>query len=330
MTTVRKAIQEELLERRPRPPRGFREDLGAEVGGLLLVGRVEAGGPPYFFAHLDDDGAGIGGVRIAVQLHDTVLGLGDLEAEGVEGEVGGEPDVAAAVGGDVRRECVGVRLAGEAVHPVRRDDQVVRGGEFGGGRGWGAEAEAHAEGFAAPVQYLQQATSPEGGEAVPAGGEGAVAVDDVDVVPPYELVLERAVDDGVGVLDPAESLVGEDDAEAEGVVGGVALPDGDVAFGAEPLEQRGGIQPTGPTADDGHAEGASACLGRGGRRPAGLGDPDPRLGRGAGGPGRLRRGGVRSTPPSPRASPGWGCLRRSQVGYPHPGLGLRPRPRPPL
>ena len=39
-------------------------------------------------------------------------------------------------------------------------------------------------------------------------------------------------DRGVGVADAAEGLVGEDHAEAEGVVGGVALPDGDLVGGS--------------------------------------------------------------------------------------------------
>lgn len=64
-----------------------------------------------------------------MQLHDAVLGLGGLEAERVEGEVGGEPDVAAAVLLDARPERVGVRLAGRAAHSVGGDDQVVVAGE---------------------------------------------------------------------------------------------------------------------------------------------------------------------------------------------------------
>lgn len=91
------------------------------------------------------------------------------------------------------------------------------------------------------------------GEAVAAGGLGVAAVDDVDVVPADELALECGVDGGVGVLDAAEGLVGEDDTEAEGVVGGVALPEGDLALRAEPLEQCRGVEPAGSAADDGDA-----------------------------------------------------------------------------
>ena len=97
LTTVRKAVQEELLPRSGPSAEGVGEDLGAVVGGGVLVERVEPGGRPHLLAHLDDDRGGVGGVGVAVQLHHAVFGLGDLEAEGVEGEVGGEPDVAAAV-----------------------------------------------------------------------------------------------------------------------------------------------------------------------------------------------------------------------------------------
>ena len=74
------------------------------------------------------------------------------------------------------------------MHAVGGDDQVVRGGERGGVRGLGAEAELDAEAAAALVQDLQEPAPAEGGEAVSAGGERASAVDDVDVVPADELV----------------------------------------------------------------------------------------------------------------------------------------------
>lgn len=122
------------------------------------------------------------------------------------------------------------------------------------------------------MQDLQEAAAAERGEAVTAGGLGVAAVDDVDVVPPDELLLERAVDRGVGVFDAAERLVGEDDAEAEGVVGGVALPEGDLALRAEPLEQRRGVEPAGAAADDGDAVRARGVPGAGGcHRPCHFG-----------------------------------------------------------
>ncbi len=235
------------------------EELAALVDGALLVAAVEAGGAPDLLAHLDDDGgraggvAPRGGVRVAVQLDDAVLRLGGLEAERVEGEVRGEPDVPAAVRGHAWPEGITVGVTGEAVHPVGGDDQVVRAGERRGGRSLGPEAELDAERGTPLVQNLQQPTTAEGRETVASRALDGAAVDHVDVVPAHELVLQRAVDDRVGVFDTAERLVGEDHAEAERVVGGVALPDGDLAAGIEALEESGGVETTGATADDGNA-----------------------------------------------------------------------------
>src|SRR5690606_37616089 len=164
-----------------------REQLGAGFHRLVLGHPVESGGPPDLLAHLDDHGGGVGGEGVAVQLHHAVLGLGDLEAEGVEGEVGGQPDVAAAVCGDARPEDVGEGGAGAAVHPVGGHHQVVAAGQSGRFRRLGAEPQIDAEGAAAGVQDLQQPVPAEGGEAVAARGVAGAAVHDVDVVPADEV-----------------------------------------------------------------------------------------------------------------------------------------------
>ncbi len=193
-----------------------------------------------------------------MELHDAVLRLGDLEAERVEREVGGEPDVAAPVRGEVRAEDVGVGRAGAAVHPVGRDDEVVGPCELGGGRGLRAEAEPHAEAGAAVVEDLQEGTAAEGREPVPAGGEEAAAVGDVDVVPADELPPQRAVHVRVGVLDAAEGLVGQDDAEAEGVVGALRSQTVTSRAGSRRL-RRARRRARGAAPDDGGAHGHRPC-----------------------------------------------------------------------
>jgi len=72
----------------------------------------------------------------------------------------------------------------------------------------------------------------------------------VNVVPAGELVAHGLEDLEVGVLDAAQGLVGEDHAEAERVVGGVALPDGDVMPGVELFGQRREVQPARAAAQD--------------------------------------------------------------------------------
>ena len=139
------------------------------------------------------------------------------------------------------------------------------------GRGLGAEAEADAEFAAAGVEDLEQSLAAQGRESVPAGGVAVGAVDDVYVVPAGEVALEGLVDLGVGVFDAAEGFVGEDHAEAEGVVGGVAFPDGDLAGGVEAFEEGGGVEAAGAAADDGDAQGSPRPWRHRGHRPLHLG-----------------------------------------------------------
>ncbi len=197
----------------------------------------------------------------------------------------------------MRAEDVAVGLADGAVHAVGGDDEVVGPREPVGGRGLGAEAEVHAEVAAAVVEDAEEAATAEGGEVVPSGGVADAPVDDVDVVPADEVRLEGLVDGGVGVFDAAEGFVGEDHAEAEGVVGGVALVDGDLAVGGEAFEEGGGVEAAGAPADDRDAVGAAAVVRRvrvrcGCPRPA----AEPLIG-------TSRRPRVRHTPPRRRHRP---------------------------
>ena len=96
---------------------------------------------------------------------------------------------------------------------------------------------------AALLEHLEQAAPAHGGEPVAAAGDDLAAVVHVDVVPARELALHLPVDAGVGVLDAAERLVGEDDTEAEGVIGRIALPDCDVGSGQQLARQGGEVQP---------------------------------------------------------------------------------------
>jgi hypothetical protein len=153
LTTVRKVVHADLLDL------SGRQDLGAALDRLPFLQLVESGGPPHLLPHLDDDGGGVGRVRVAVQLHHPVLGLGDLEAEGVEGEVGGEPDVAAVVRGHMGPEHIRVSLPGGAVHAVGGDDEVVRLREPGRVRRLGAEAQLDAEVAAALLQDFEEPLS---------------------------------------------------------------------------------------------------------------------------------------------------------------------------
>jgi hypothetical protein len=80
----------------------------------------------------------------------------------------------------------------------------------------------------AVLEDLEQPAPAHRGEAVAAAGDDLAVDVHVDVVPDRELPLHPLIDRRIRVLDAAQRLVAEDDAEAEGVVGGVALPDRDL------------------------------------------------------------------------------------------------------
>lgn len=267
VTTVSNAVQRESLPRSGRPSSVRWNHRAHRSADSASPHRSSPAARPDLLAHLDDDGGGVGGVRVGVQLHHAVRGLGDLEAEGGQGEVGGQPDVAAAVGGDARREHLRVGGPGGTAHPVGGDHQIVGGGQFVRGRRGLTEAQIDTECAAALVQHREQPTPFEGGEAVAAGGEGASAVQDLDVVPPHELGAQGGVHLRVGVLDPAQRLVGEDDAEAERLVRAPTFVEGDLAVRVQAFEQRRRVQPAGSAADHRDAHGASvpasgACASR--------------------------------------------------------------------
>jgi hypothetical protein len=125
-----------------------------------------------------------------------------------------------------------------------------------------AELRPHAHLGAPLLEDRQQPVPAHRGEAVPARGEHAAVVVHVDVVPAGELPLHLAEHLGVGVLDPAQRLVGEHDPEAERVAGRVALPEVHLMAGIELFGQRGEVEPARPPAEHGdpHSIAPSGCL----------------------------------------------------------------------
>ena len=121
------------------------------------------------------------------------------------------------------------------VRPVGGDHQVVLAGERVDVRGLGAEVDADAELRAAFLQDLQQVLAAHRGEPLAADRGHRAAEVHVDVVPAGEPLGHPGVDHRVGVLDAAQGLVAEHDAEAERVVGRVALPHADLGLGSQRL-----------------------------------------------------------------------------------------------
>ena len=259
LRTVVKLTQRELLARTSCPSSDVGEEL-ADRGDRGLVGLtrrevvrrdpVESRSPPHVVVHLDDEGAAVGVERVAVHLHDAMGGLEDVEGEGLEDLVGAEPHVPAAPHVQRGLELVGVLGAHERVDAVRRDHEVVVAGQLLDIRGGRAEPDVDPEVRAPTLEDLEQPLAAQRREAVAAAGDDLTPVVHVDVVPARELLLHLVVDDRVGVGDAAERLVGEDDTEAERVVGSVALPHGDLVIGPELLGESGEVEPSRASTDD--------------------------------------------------------------------------------
>jgi hypothetical protein len=145
-----------------------------------------------------------------------------------------------------------VRTCGprQAVDAVRADHEVVSGAKVIELRGELPVADADAELLAPLAQDRQQAPPADRRETVAARSLHLALEVDVDVVPDREVLAQALEEGGVGVLDPAERLVGEDNAEAERVVGGVPLPDVDLVLRVEQLDERRQVETRGSTADD--------------------------------------------------------------------------------
>jgi hypothetical protein len=200
-----------------------------------------------------------------VDLEDAVLGLGDEELEGVEDEVGAEPHVLGAARVQRRAERGLVRAAHRAVDAVGADDEV-------GVREVGirAEVQPHAERVGPPLQGAEQLPPAERREAVAAGGHDLALVVDVDLGPAGEQRGELRERLGVGRLDPLQRLVGEDDAEAERVVGSVPFVDPDVVGGVQPLGEDREVEPGRASTHDRDPHGCSSSPGRLARSYAGV------------------------------------------------------------
>ena len=243
--------------REVEPERAVREELVAlEVareqplaeGEALVLGQlVEAGAAPRRLRALDDERARalVEGVR--VHLEEPVLGVLEDEREGVEDEVGPEPDVLAALRRDRRAELALQPAPDDAVDAVGADDEI---GVVRSAVELDAEREVDAEGEAAALEDLQEPLARDGREGMALRPEDAPAVADVHAVPARERVGDRQVRLLVGVAERAERLLAEDDAPAEGRVGGVPLRHPHVDAGVDLLEQDRQVEPGRAGADD--------------------------------------------------------------------------------
>ncbi|CAB4922794.1 unannotated protein [freshwater metagenome] len=238
---------------------GIGEDLADPLDALGVAhsgrkaGRidpVEPGTMPDVLGPLDDERARVGVHRVGMHLHDAPLCFLDEELEGVEDRVRAEPDELAPTRVDRRAELRCVGIADRGVDAIAGEDEVVARHELLDRRGLGAEQDVDAVRQRAALQHMEQLLAAHRREAVAADGDGLVAQRDVDIVPVGERLAHVVKGRAVGCLDTAERLVAEHHPEAEGVIGGVALPHGDLGVGVQLLDQAREVEAAGATADN--------------------------------------------------------------------------------
>src|SRR4029453_5307698 len=166
------------------------------------------------------------------------------ECEGVEDQVGSEPDVLRALRFDGRAEVA--EPPDEAVGAVRADHEVGLRQRFH----LGPEDELDAELPAARLEDLKQPPPCDCRERMAPRAQNAVLVADVDPVPPRERLGDLEMSLGTGAAERAERLLAEDDAPAEGRVRRVPLQRPDLRLAVELLEQDPEIEAGRASPDD--------------------------------------------------------------------------------
>ena len=230
------------------------EQLLRERHGVVLGRLVEAGPAPGGVGRLQDERGVPRVVAIGVDSPEPVHVLLEDEGECRERERRAEPHEPVGPPLDPPPEVLGVPGSDRAVDPVGGEDQVrvpVRS-EVVHLR---LELELDAELGAPALEDVEEPLARHPGEAVAGRGDHGALVVNVDVVPVGEGLGDLVVGLGIGPGEVIEGRVGEDDAEAEGVVGAVPLDDGDVVAGIGLLHERSEVEP--------------------GRTPADADDPQP-------------------------------------------------------
>ena len=239
---------ERAVPEEPGPVQLLGEDALDVGGGAVLVLDLEAGGLERLVGGLHQERAFALRVHVGVKVPDAVLVLAEAVGESGQRHLRAEPHEPVRAHLDGGAELRLQRVAHRAVDAVGADDQVrvAMRGEPGV---LGLEAHADAERGGARLQDLQQLEPAEAREAVPGGRERAALVVDVDVVPVGEARRDVAVARLVGLPEVVERVVRQHDAEAERVVGAVALDDLDARVRPAFLDEDREVQAGGTAAD---------------------------------------------------------------------------------
>ena len=226
----------------------FGEHVFEEFCRPRLVELVEAGAREGFRICLHHPGRLADLVLVAVRDEDAVIGLLEEKCEGIERTRRTHPGELVRPQIDARFERFRVLRAGARVDAVSRYDQVRVA--MRAGINLGLEFHLHAERAGAFLQQPQQRDARAAAEAVAPNAMHGILVMDLDVVPVSEIRRDRPVAFEVVFFEGLQRLVGEHDAEAERVVGPVALVDDEAHRRPRLLRQNREVESGRPPADD--------------------------------------------------------------------------------
>ena len=198
---------------------------------------------------LDDPGRALRLVLVAMGDEDAVLGLAEEEREGIERPRRAHPGEEVRPQIDARLEPIGKGVAHARIDAVRHHHEIGVADRRIERRDFRLVLDLDAERARAPAQNLQQRPARAAAEAVAADAVGGAAEMDLDVVPVGKVADDGAIALAVVAFERVERLVGEHHAEAEGIVGPVALEHGDARLRPCLLHQDREIEPGRAAAD---------------------------------------------------------------------------------
>ena len=168
----------------------------------------------------------------------------------VELLVRAQPDEVVLAHVDLGLELCLVDLAGAGIQTVRGDNQVVLCLELGQAlfRDVVFEDKVHADLARALLEQQKHLLAPDAAEAVAARGHRLFAADDLDVIPVGEMVTDHLLADRIVAFEIRHCLIRKDHPPAEGVVGAVALVNGNVVRGVAQLHRNCEVEPGGASA----------------------------------------------------------------------------------
>ncbi len=225
-----------------------RKHIFEETGGRPFVKVCKPGPRKGLGVGLHHPGRAAWLVLIAVGNEDAVLGFAEEEREGVERAGRSHPRETVGPQFDARSEMFGICLSDLRVDAVGTDHEI--GVADLGGRYLVLELQLDAEPACALTEQVQERHAGAAAEAVAADAVDRILEMDFDVVPVGEILRNGAVALAIVGLEGFQRLVGEHDAEAERIVGPVALEHGDPRLRPRLLHQDREIKPGRTAADD--------------------------------------------------------------------------------